>query len=76
MEALGMKRTIAMKMASMSTRDSTRGKNSPVRCSERNGSPIAFCKTVGTYCPSSLFALCLNSMPIAPEGGINVLMPF
>src|SRR5947209_14784500 len=40
------------KMTSMSTRERTRGNSSPVRCSERRGSPSAFCRTVGVYCPS------------------------
>src|SRR6266567_3536255 len=63
MEAFGIKSTMAMKMTSISTRESTRGNNSFVRCSERNGSPMAVCKIVGVYCPSSLFIACLVPIP-------------
>src|SRR5215470_2449847 len=60
-DTLGMKRTMVMKITSISTRESTRGNISPVRCSERRGTPMMLCMGVGAYCPSGLLIAALPS---------------
>src|SRR2546425_6447657 len=65
MEALGIKRTMAIKRASKSRRERVRGRNSFARCSERSGSPIAVCRTVGEYCSPQPVVGCLAAI-VAP----------